>query len=136
MASTRKERPAMNAPSTKLLAPARIVALSLVALAAAGLLYLRFAPDSHPVRVPSGARAGQLTLKPCTYTTERGSYAADCGTLVVRENRHDPRSRLIALPVTRIKARSTHPGTPVFRLQGGPGLSNMQFADASRFAGN
>src|SRR4051794_19230177 len=135
MASTRKERPPVNAPSTKLLAPARIVALSLVALAAAGLLYLRFAPGSHPVRVPSGAHAGQLTLKPCTYPTADGGYAADCGTLVVPENRHDPRSRLIALPVTRIHARAPHPGTPVFRLQGGPGLTNMQFADASRFAG-
>ena len=124
----------MNAPSTRLLGPARIVALALVALAAAGLAYLRFAPDPGPVRVPSGAHAGQLTLKPCTYATEHGSYAADCGTLVVPENRHDRRTRLIALPVTRIHARAAHPGTPVFRLEGGPGLSNMQFRDASRFA--
>src|SRR5262249_33811117 len=65
---------------------------------------------------------------------ERGRYAADCGTLVVRENRHDPRSRLIALPVTRIHARTDHPRGPIFRLQGGPGLTNMQFPDASRFA--
>src|SRR3954469_16983101 len=127
MASTRKERPPVNASSTKLLAPARIVALSLVALAAAGLLSLRFAPDSHPVRVPSGAHAGELTLKPCTYPTADGGRPADCGTLAVRENRHDPRSRLIALRVTRIRAQAAHPGAPIFRLQGGPGITNMDF---------
>ena len=56
------------------------------------------------------AHAGQLVLQPCHYATENGSYAADCGTLVVPENRADPRSRLIALPVTRIRARSANPG--------------------------
>jgi pimeloyl-ACP methyl ester carboxylesterase len=76
-----------------------------------------------------------LILKPCSYATEKGSYAADCGTLVVPENRANPRSRLIALPVIRIHARTAHPGAPVFRLEGGPGKTNMQFPDASRFAG-
>ena len=52
------------------------------------------------------------------------------------ENRADPQSRLIALPVTRIRARSAHPGEPVFRLEGGPGITNMKFSKASRFAGN
>ena len=99
------------------------------------LAYLRFAPDTGPVSVPSGAHAGQLTLKPCTYATERGGYRADCGTLVVPENRANPKSRLIALPVTRIRARSAHPGTPIFRLEGGPGITNMDFSKASRFAG-
>ena len=49
--------------------------------------------------VPAGAKAGQLSLHPCHYGTEQGSYAADCGTLVVPENRAQPGSRLIALPV-------------------------------------
>jgi hypothetical protein len=115
-------------------APGRIVALALIALAVSGLAYLRFAPDAGSVSVPKGARAGDLALKPCNYGTERGKYAADCGTLVVAENRHDPKSRLIALPVTRIRARSGHAGAPVFRVEGGPGLSNMKFTDASRFA--
>src|SRR5207247_3055491 len=68
------------------------------------------------------------------YATEKGSYRADCGTLVVPENRADPQSRLIALPVTRIRARSASPDVALFRLQGGPGKTNMQFKDASRFA--
>ena len=81
-----------------------VVALVAIALAVSALAYLRFAPDAGRVSVPSGAHAGTLILKPCTYGTERGSYRADCGTLVVPENRADPQSRLIALPVTRIRA--------------------------------
>jgi pimeloyl-ACP methyl ester carboxylesterase len=38
------------------------------------------------------------------------------------------------LPVTRIRARTEHPDAPIFRLEGGPGRSNMEFANASRFA--
>jgi pimeloyl-ACP methyl ester carboxylesterase len=124
----------MEPPTTTLFRPARIVALALIALAVAGLAFLHFASGSSAVSVPRGAHAGQLTLHSCTYATEKGGYAADCGTLVVRENRHDPQSRLIALPVKRIHALSAHPAEPVFRLQGGPGLTNLDFKDASRFA--
>jgi hypothetical protein len=127
----------MKAPTTRLLGPARIVALVLIALAALGLAYLRFSPDAGSVSVPKGAHAGDLgRLHSCTYATEKGSYAADCGTLVVPENRADPQSRLIALPVTRIRARSAHAAEPIFRLEGGPGKTNMKFSAASRFAGN
>ena len=111
----------------------RIIGLVAIGLVVAGLAYLRFAPDGE-VSVPEGARAGQLTLKPCHYGTEDGDYAADCGTLVVPENRARRDSRLIALPVTRIRARSEHPREPIFRLQGGPGITNMNFTEASRFA--
>jgi uncharacterized membrane protein YdfJ with MMPL/SSD domain/pimeloyl-ACP methyl ester carboxylesterase len=124
----------MDAPTTRIFRPARIVALALIALAAVALAYLRFAPGDTPVSVPAGVKAGELTLRPCTYATENGSYAAECGTLVVPENRADPRSRLIALPVTRIRARSEDPAEPIFRLEGGPGLTNMQFKNASRLA--
>jgi hypothetical protein len=40
--------------------PGRIVALALVAVAVAGLAYLRFGPDDDPVSVPAGAKAGDL----------------------------------------------------------------------------
>ena len=59
---------------------------------------------------------------------------ASCGTLVVPENRADRRSRLIALPVTRILARSSHPLAPIFHLSGGPGITNMTFPQANRLA--
>src|SRR5437867_205203 len=124
----------MEAPRTKGFGPARIVALALISLTTLALAYLHSSAGNDSVSVPSAAHAGQLKLHPCHYATENGSYRADCGTLVVRENRHKARSRLIALPVKRIRARSAKPGVPIFRLQGGPGKTNMQFKDASRFA--
>ena len=36
--------------------------------------------------------------------------------------------------MTRIKARADNPAEPIFRLEGGPGKTNMQFSNASRFA--
>src|SRR5829696_7646898 len=114
--------------------PARIVALALIAVLVAGLAHLRFGSESDPAWVPAGAEAGDLTLVPCEYGTEDGERAADCGTLVVPENRSDPQSRLIALPVTRIRTRSEQPAEPIFRLEGGPGITNMTFEAASRFA--
>ncbi len=112
----------------------RVVALALIGLVALGLAYLRFGPGDGPVSVPEGAKAGDLILEPCDYATEAGTYQADCGTLVVPESRADADSRLIALPVTRIRARSDHPREPIFRLEGGPGITNMKFENASRFA--
>src|SRR5579862_8775460 len=120
--------------STRRFGRGRIIGLALIAVLTLGLGYLHFAGSSSAsVSVPAGAHAGQLMLKSCTYSTEKGAYAAECGTLVVPENRHDPKSRLIALPVTVIRAHSAHPGVPIFRLQGGPGITNMVFPDASRF---
>jgi pimeloyl-ACP methyl ester carboxylesterase len=123
----------MEARGTKPFGPGRIVALALISLTTLALAYLHVRGGNDAVSVPSGARAGQLKLHSCHYATENGSYRADCGTLVVPENRANPHSRLIALPVTRIRADSAHPGAPIFRLQGGPGLTNMAFKDASRF---
>src|SRR6202167_3505052 len=119
--------------STRRFSRGRITGLTLIAVLTLGLVYLHLAGSSTAVSVPAGAHAGQLTLKSCTYNTEKGAYAADCGTLVVPEDRADPHSRLIALPVIGIRAHSAHPGDPIFRLEGGPGVTNMKFADASRF---
>ena len=113
---------------------ARIVALLVTIVLLTGLTYLGVSSSPATVSVPQGAHAGQLTMHPCTYPTENGGYRADCGTLVVPENRADPRSRLIALPVTRVLARSSHPLAPIFRLNGGPGVTNMTFPQASRLA--
>src|SRR5947207_4901648 len=125
---------AMEALRPQAFRPARIIALALISLAALGLAYIHFSAGTDSVSMPSGAHAGQLKLHSCHYATENGSYRADCGTLVVPESRDKAHSRLIALPVTRIRARSPRPGLPIFRLQGGPGRTNMQFTDASRFA--
>jgi pimeloyl-ACP methyl ester carboxylesterase len=120
--------------ATRVFTPTRIVALAVIGMLVFGLGCLRFAPEDRTVSVPAGAKAGDLTLHPCTYATEAGATLADCGTLVVPENRSDPASRLIALPVTRIRARSDHPAEPIFYLEGGPGITNINFKQASRFA--
>ncbi|HSC91746.1 MAG TPA: alpha/beta fold hydrolase [Gaiellaceae bacterium] len=121
----------MNASSAQF-GRGRVVALVLIALVALWLGYLHFAGGSDSVSVPSGGQEGQLTLESCTYEGE----PADCGTLVVRENRRDPDSRLIALPVKRIRTQSANPGVPVFGLYGGPGHSNFKFTAMTRFAGD
>ena len=115
-------------------APARIAGLVVIGLVVVALGWLRLSSGDDAVSVPSGAMAGDLTLHDCRYETEGGGYAADCGTLVVPENRHEAGSRLIALPVTRVRARSAEPVEPIFRLQGGPGITNMAFPSASRSA--
>jgi len=60
-------------------------------------------------------------------------YAAECGTLIVPENRNDPGSRLIALPVKRIPASGDAAAEPIFWLTGGPGTSNMSYSRVEWF---
>jgi pimeloyl-ACP methyl ester carboxylesterase len=80
-----------------------------------------------PITVPAGAQAGDLVgLQSCTYEANKVKYDADCGTLVVPENRGNPGSRLIALPVIRVHALNDSPAEPIFFLQGGPGVSNLE----------
>jgi len=87
------------------------------------------ATEEVPINVPAGAQAGDLVdLEPCTYAAGDAEYAADCGTLVVPENRSEPTSRLIALPVTRIQASGNNPMEAIFWLAGGPGSTNMEFS--------
>ncbi|UCC89675.1 MAG: alpha/beta fold hydrolase, partial [Anaerolineales bacterium] len=102
-----------------------VVIFTLLILALAACFGSKEAP---PVTVPAGAQAGDLVgLEPCLYEAGDVEYAADCGTLVVPENRGDPDSRLIALPVIRVRATGSDPAEPIFYLQGGPGGSNMHF---------
>lgn len=79
------------------------------------------------ITVPANARAGDLILRPCDYKMKTQTYRAECGTLIVPESRLSPRSRLIALPIKRIHARSDSPREPIGYLRGGPGMSNMRF---------
>jgi len=87
-----------------------------------------------PVTVPEGAQAGDLVdLEPCTYEVMDVEYAAECGTLIVPENRSDPNSRLLALPITRVRATGTSPREPIFVLPGGPGIPNYGTSRVSWF---
>ena len=76
---------------------------------------------------PLDAKAGNLTLESGTFKTKSATYKADFGTLVVPENREKANSRLIELPIIRIHAVNKNPAEPIFRLEGGPGLSNVKF---------
>ena len=107
-----------------------VVLLSLLLSACGG-------QEEAPITVPAGAQAGDLVaLEPCTYEAGDGEYAADCGTLVAPENRSDPNSRLIALPVVRIRATGSNPAEPILQLRGGPGQTNMGIINASWFVEN
>ena len=128
-----KKDPVSKSPPSRSFTWARIAALLVTIVLLTGLTYLGVS-SSRSVTVPPGAHAGQVTMHSCTYPAENGGYRADCGTLVVPEDRADPRSRLIALPVIRILARSSHPLAPIFHLNGGPGTTNMTFPQANRLA--
>jgi pimeloyl-ACP methyl ester carboxylesterase len=82
------------------------------------------APRTQP---PEGALAGAFDVVPCVHLAVDVEYEAECGTLVVPENRYDEASRLLALPVKRIPAASDTPAQPIFFLAGGPGQSNLSY---------
>jgi len=91
------------------------------------------APRPQP---PDGAVAGDFDIAPCIHEAREVEYAAECGTLIVPENRNDPGSRLIALPVKRIPASGDDPADPIFWLTGGPGTSNMSYSRVEWFHEN
>ncbi len=102
---------------------AGIIALVVVGLTA--VFINNYRGKETAVSVPNNAHAGDMITEPCTIEFESGTYDADCGTLIVQENRGNAASRLIALPITRIHATSQNPAEPIFYLAGGPGSSNM-----------
>ncbi len=105
-----------------------ILVIVILVLAGGAWLFLR-ANRPAPITVPAGAKSGDLLdLQACEYKTKANAYQAECGTLVVSENRQKPGARLIALPVKRIKSASSAPAEPIFYLAGGPGQSNMGFS--------
>lgn len=89
-----------------------------------------------PPQPPAQATAGVFDVAPCVHVAHEVEYAAECGTLIVPENRNDPDSRMIALPVTRIPASGAQPSTPIFWLAGGPGASNMKYSRVEWFHEN
>jgi pimeloyl-ACP methyl ester carboxylesterase len=101
--------------------------LVVIVILGAAWLFLH-ANRPTPITVPVGAKSGDFfDLQACEYKTKAATYQAECGTLVVSENRQNPDARLIALPVKRIKSASPTPAEPIFYLAGGPGQSNMGF---------
>jgi len=115
----------------------KTILIGVAALLAVVVAFVTTRPEP-PLTVPEGAQAGDLILEPCTHKIKTGmfssvGYSADCGTLVVAENRGDPNSRLIALPVVRIHATGSNPTEPILQLRGGPGQSNIGISRPSWF---
>ena len=90
------------------------------------LIFAAFKGDKSPEINLDTATAGDLHLEACTVKIASERYAADCGLLVVPENRADENSRLLSLPITRIRATGANPAEAIFHLEGGPGMSNMK----------
>ena len=111
-----------------------ITTLLLVLMLSITLITACSAPEAPALTVPEGAQAGQLVgMKPCTYKANDVEYAADCGILIVPENRTAPNSSLLALPITRVRATGTSPTEPIFVLPGGPGIPNYGTSRVSWF---
>ena len=103
----------------------RLTRIFLIAVQAGTILNCAGDKIEYPT-APVNAKAGSLILKRGTFRTKSASYKADFGTLVVPENRDDADSRSIELPVARIHATDGNAAEPIFRLEGGPGISNMK----------
>ncbi len=89
--------------------------------------------ESSTISVPPGAETGTVHLKQDIYISDKIEYSSENGFIIVPENRRKPDSRLIALPVQRIRATGDSIGEPIFYLSGGPGMSNM---GSYRFVGD
>jgi pimeloyl-ACP methyl ester carboxylesterase len=63
-------------------------------------------------------------------------YPADYCKMQVLENPNDKNSKIIDLPVIRIRTNSISPGAPIFMLNDGPGLSNFKQAMPTWLAEN
>ncbi len=106
-----------------------IVAVIVIPLLGALFWVIRSRPK--PIRVPAGSKPGDSFLTACHVKIGKVQYAADCGALIVPENRANPASRLIAIPLMRIHSPDALPAEPVFHLEGGPGTSNMGYRPKS-----
>ena len=59
-------------------------------------------------------------------TLGKEKLPCDFGILYVPENRDKSDTRIIAIPFMRVHSYSANPLEPVFILNGGPGISNLQ----------
>lgn len=77
--------------------------------------------------VPTHLKVGKLYLAPNSIEVGGIQFNSEEGFIVVNENPSDTLSRKNMLPVLRIRSSNKNPSEPIFRLTGGPGLSNMKY---------
>ncbi|WP_024768635.1 alpha/beta fold hydrolase [Aquimarina macrocephali] len=84
-----------------------------------------------PVFVKSKTlKEGDITIKRGTFKNKNTKkypkkIKADYFSLAVKENRNNPNSRIITIPVIKLHSTSNKPKEPIFLLAGGPGASNI-----------
>jgi pimeloyl-ACP methyl ester carboxylesterase len=71
---------------------------------------------------------GSVTFEPYKLKSGSQEIDAELGRLVVKENRRNPKSKLIELAFVRLKSTEAKPGYPVVYLDGGPGSSAINIA--------
>jgi pimeloyl-ACP methyl ester carboxylesterase len=77
---------------------------------------------------PAEMKEGELKFQPFTIPFEGQDVVAELGRLTVRENRSNPKTKLIELAFVRLKSTAEKPGYPVVYLDGGPGSSAINIA--------
>ncbi|MBN2012949.1 alpha/beta fold hydrolase [candidate division KSB1 bacterium] len=105
----------------------RIVSILIVFIFISHLLFVNCGKRSFTFPEPSlELNEGALTIVTEKMIYANTEYSVDLGTLTVRENRNGNNSRFIHLPLIRVRTNAEKPLEPVFRLTGGPGMSNME----------
>jgi pimeloyl-ACP methyl ester carboxylesterase len=79
-------------------------------------------PDQGEVKA---LKSGQFKCNTVMFNWNGQDFETDFLIFAVPENRNIENSRLIQLPIIRIKSKAKTPGDPVFTLAGGPGLPNI-----------
>ena len=105
------------------------LAITMATLVAVMAIWLGSKQQSAPELSP-GAHPGDFSgFTACDFdgAAVRESSLAECGTLVVAENRDNSTGRLLALPIVRLPAEGSAPLEPIFFLTGGPGGSNLGY---------
>jgi len=87
--------------------------------------------------IPPDAKAGDIELQANVYMSNDTEFLCHTGFIVVPENRDNPASRLISIPITQIHATGNSSLEPIFFLNGGPGITNIdEYRFVSELSGN
>ena len=97
------------------------------------LFLLLSAAISSPVIAQESVELEVFSLVDGALETATHTFEVDSLTLSVPENRSDSASRVIDIPVIRVRALSERSETPVFWLGGGPGQTNLRTFDYDYF---
>ncbi len=100
-----------------------IISLILAGIVLTNCLAQDFAfPSQEDVKA---LKSGQFKCNTVTFNWNGQDFETEFLIFAVPENRNNKSSRLIHLPIIRIKSKAETPRDPIFVLAGGPGLPNI-----------